>query len=503
MTETEILNPNYDINIWMRTCEEEVNVPLQGKVTGEIPQWLQGSLIRNGPGCNKIGSSQYQHVFDGLALLHKFTVKDCRVTYQCRFLRSETYKKNKAANRIVITEFGTKAIPDPCHTIFDRISSIFNFKLEKTDNAAVSIYPFGDQIYAMTEVPTLYKIDPGSLETLGSKQLSDALLVAHTAHPHVMPNGDVYNVGLNVVKGNLSHVVVKFPYSEKGDMFEAAEIVGSAKPRWRLNPAYMHSFGITENYFVIIEQPLCVSLIKNFCRYITKRPISSSLVTYPDYETNVILIHRETGAETRYSTDTIFFMHIINCFESDGQVMVDMCSYKDSKILDAMYIEALQSMHSNPDYAQWCQSRPKRIVIPLDAPTLSKVETRDIADIGVEAPRINYEMCNGRPYRYFYGIGSDVDTQYSGSIIKVDTKTGEFLIWHEPQCSPSEPIFIAHPGAKDEDDGVLLSAVLWGKEDHAVTLLVLNARNLKEIARAHFTTPSQIPKCFHGWFIPD
>lgn len=52
--------------------------------------------------------------------IFRFTIKDCKVTYQCRFLRSETYKKNKAANRIVITEFGTKAVPDPCHTIFDR-----------------------------------------------------------------------------------------------------------------------------------------------------------------------------------------------------------------------------------------------------------------------------------------------------------------------------------------------------------------------------------------------
>lgn len=503
MSDSEKLYPNYDISVWMRNCEKEIEQPLEGKVTGELPQWLQGTLLRNGPGRNKIGSSQYKHVFDGLALIHKFTVKSGRVTYRCRFLRSETYKKNMVANRIVITEFGTVAVPDPCRTIFDRISSIFDFSMERTDNAAVSVYPFQDQIYAMTEVPVMYKIDSESLETLEGKPLSNALVVAHTAHPHVMPNGDVYNVGMNVVKGEFNHVVVKFPYSDKGDMFEAAEIVGSAKPRWRYNPAYMHSFGISENYFIIIEQPLCVSALSFLSRYLITRPFSAALVTYPGYETNIILIHRETGVETRYKTNTIFFMHIINCFEFDGKVNIDFCSYKDTKILDAMYVEALESMQQNPDYAKWVQSRPKRIEIPLDASPLSYVETKLIADVGVEAPRINYELYNGRPYRYFYGIGSDVDTEYVGSIIKVDTRTGDYLIWHEPQCYPSEPVFMARPGAIEEDDGVLLSALVWGQDDCSVTLLVLNAHDLKEMARAHFNTPSQVTRCFHGWFLPD
>ena len=35
-----------------------------------------------------------------------------------RFLQSDTYKANKAANRITVTEFGTVAFPDPCGSIF-------------------------------------------------------------------------------------------------------------------------------------------------------------------------------------------------------------------------------------------------------------------------------------------------------------------------------------------------------------------------------------------------
>ena len=44
-----------------------------------------------------------------------------KVWYQSRFLRSESYKKNMAANRIVVSEFGTVAHPDPCKTWFQRL----------------------------------------------------------------------------------------------------------------------------------------------------------------------------------------------------------------------------------------------------------------------------------------------------------------------------------------------------------------------------------------------
>jgi len=50
----------------------------------------------------------------------RFAFKNGTVSYKCKFLESNTYKQNKAAQRIVITEFGTRACPDPCKTIFHK-----------------------------------------------------------------------------------------------------------------------------------------------------------------------------------------------------------------------------------------------------------------------------------------------------------------------------------------------------------------------------------------------
>lgn len=55
-----------------------------------------------------------------LRAFFRFNIAAGKVTYQCRFLKSDVYKKNWEAKRIVVTEFGTKAMPDPCHSIFDR-----------------------------------------------------------------------------------------------------------------------------------------------------------------------------------------------------------------------------------------------------------------------------------------------------------------------------------------------------------------------------------------------
>ena len=43
-------------------------------LVGVIPPWLSGRLIRNGPGLFEVGDTKYNHLFDGLALLHSFTI---------------------------------------------------------------------------------------------------------------------------------------------------------------------------------------------------------------------------------------------------------------------------------------------------------------------------------------------------------------------------------------------------------------------------------------------
>ena len=42
-------------------------------------------------------------------------------------------------------------------------------------------------------------------------------------------------------------------------------------------PNYMHSFAITDNYFIIIEQPLTVRLKKIIACFVSGKPLSTTL----------------------------------------------------------------------------------------------------------------------------------------------------------------------------------------------------------------------------------
>ena len=106
-----------------------VSLPIEGA----LPSWLTGSLIRTGPAKFEVGEQSYQHWFDGLAMLHCFSLQNGGVTYSNRFLHSQSYREAMDSGRIARGEFMT----DPCRTLFGRVMSFFNPKL--TDNGCVNV----------------------------------------------------------------------------------------------------------------------------------------------------------------------------------------------------------------------------------------------------------------------------------------------------------------------------------------------------------------------------
>lgn len=98
------LYPNVDLSIWLRSCIQEVPVPLKGKLKGQaLPKWLKGGeLLMNGPGKFTFGNDIFKHLFDGSALVQKYAIgEDGQVYYQCKFLRTKSFKANMEANCII------------------------------------------------------------------------------------------------------------------------------------------------------------------------------------------------------------------------------------------------------------------------------------------------------------------------------------------------------------------------------------------------------------------
>ncbi|XP_016119902.1 retinoid isomerohydrolase-like, partial [Sinocyclocheilus grahami] len=118
-----------------------------------------------------------------------------------RFVKTDAYVRAMTEKRVVITEFGTCAYPDPCKNIFSRFFTYFK-GVEVTDNCLVNVYPIGEDFYAVTETNYITKVNVETLETLKKVDMCDYVNInGVTAHPHIEKDGTVYNIGNCMGKG--------------------------------------------------------------------------------------------------------------------------------------------------------------------------------------------------------------------------------------------------------------------------------------------------------------
>ena len=120
-----------------------------------------------------------RHWFDGLAMLHRFTVQDGRVSYGNRFLQSRSYRSAKEQGRMVYGEFAT----DPCRSLFKRVQTLFSPGKTLPDNANINVTRLGERFISMTETPMPVQFDPHTLQTAGV-QPYEVPGELTTAHPH-------------------------------------------------------------------------------------------------------------------------------------------------------------------------------------------------------------------------------------------------------------------------------------------------------------------------------
>lgn len=509
---------------YLRSCDKECLQPVSGKVTGTFPQWLNGSLLRNGPGLMHVGPDSFNHLFDGLALVHKFNVQDGHTTYQNAFVKGNNYLSNIKANRIVATEFGTRGHPDPCLSIFGRF--MHRFEKYTNDNTLVNIFPYGDGVYAATEGKILNKIDPETLETTGNVKLSDHIAVNHaTAHPHFDEDGTMFNLGNKFTSTSAYYNIMSFP---PGGDFSKGKVLSTIPARFFLWPSYNHSFGMSANFFILAEQSLMISMPTMVKLALMGEKFSEGVVWYPDEKTRFRIVRRSDGAEVtdiKYFSDAFMIFHHINSYEEDGHLIVDMCCYKNGDVMKNLYMKSIEDQTTEP----LLENSARRYVLPLSIPksakagenivTLPYVKAKAILQddgtllceyenlikqgptASMELPRINYEKYNTKKYRYFYSWGLQGENSTGYSLIKVDVTDGSLKSWSEPESYPAEPVFIPSPESVEEDDGIILSSVLHKHDQKKVTLVALDARSFEEIARAEFFSPGVITPDFHGSFI--
>ena len=469
-TENDVAHSSKGAEGGFRSLTRDDEVTLASlSLEGSLPAWLSGSLLRTGPARWDFDDGDVRHWFDGQAMLHRFDLGAGEVSYASRFLHTKALDAVERDGKIGYSEFAS----DPCRSLYKRVQSAFSPSL--SDNCNVNVGRLGERFIAMTETPIPVQFDERTLESAGVAYSPPGQLT--TAHPHLeRSSGGMLNFAANLGPRN------EYRFFHVAPDATEPEVIASMRVR---EPAYTHSFGLTERWLVMAEFPFVVNPVR---LALSGKPYIENYRWKPELGTKFTLLDRRTGETgATFETDARFGFHHVNAYEESGDVVVDICTFPDSGIIEDLYMDRLRAGQRLTD--------PKLERFHLRADGTVEVET--LSDVSFDLPRINYGRVSERKHRYVWGAGASPEASWIDRIVKVDVDTRGSATWSEPGCYPGEPVFVAEPGVEAEDAGVLLSVVFDSKREDSF-LLVLDAADLSELARAR--TPGHIPFGFHGQF---
>jgi beta,beta-carotene 9',10'-dioxygenase len=485
-----------------KTLDAEVDlasIPTEGA----FPQWLSGSLFRNGPAKFEAGSDLFNHHFDGFAMLHRFGFANGSVSYRNRFLRSPSFKYAIEHGKIGYPVFATRLEPNRLKQVAEEIERGETPNV----NAGVAFARIAGQHVALTDASTLPEAyDPQTLETKGPIVWDDVLQRedcagnevdwhrrATTAHCHLAPDGDIINYFTQPGAGQRS---TAYNFYRIGPGSLRREPIGVVQTD---APAYVHAFCVTEKYIVFPENPLRsdLSVLRNGGAYFES-------LSWRDGTPMIFhVIEQGTGRLVRrFEVRPTYIMHTINAFEDGDTIVVDVAAYDNGNHVAELCLnpdlrpaggrlknERIPELRSH--------ARPVRFRLNLVTGGASE---EALAPLTIELPTIDYSRRNGRPYSRFYstGISNDPDAVFYDQLASVDTASGEYATWSQPGHFPGEAVFVGRPGGQREDDGILLSVVLDGTVGRSY-LLALDPVTLEPRAKAFL--PHPVPSGFHGQFV--
>ena len=156
-------------------------------------------------------------------------------------------------------------------------------------------------------------------------------------------------------------------------LLENASIVASIPCRHKHSPSFYHSFGVTRDYVVFVEQPLYVDEMDKVgsCGndngkngHLAGTGVHNNLRWKKTEMVYVYLIEKKSPHRvlpTVYTCEPFFFFHVVNAFqvEEDKYVFLDVVAYKDAEILSDLKFSHIERTDHVPT------AKPIRIQLPL------------------------------------------------------------------------------------------------------------------------------------------
>ncbi|MDC0832498.1 carotenoid oxygenase family protein [Geitlerinema sp. CS-897] len=436
-------------------------------LSGSLPEGLRGTLYRNGPARLERGNRRVGHWFDGDGAILSVQFNESGAIAQYRFVQTEGYQEEEAAETLLYGNYGTTAPGAFWHRWTKSIKNVAN----------TSVLALSDRLLALWEAGKPHVLD---LETLETRGIEDVPIPTYSAHPkRDAHTGEIFNFGVEFGRKTQLNL---FVCDETGKLLRQ-------KSHSIDRLSLVHDFVLAGDYLVFFMPPIDIPLF----------PILFGLTNFsdaaqwnPQGSTQIWIFDRHLNFVSRSDAEPWFQWHFSNGYtDENGNVVVDVVKYPDFTTNQRLREISTGETQTAAEGELW------RLVLD---PKSAKILERDRPfDRSCEFPSVPPAEV-GRNARFTYVSmhrqGADTARELYGAIGGYDAQTGTL---HEfdcgDRCYPMEPIIA--PDASNSNQNWLLTVVYNGNRDRS-EVWVLDGNHLEREPVCRLALPEIIPIGFHG-----
>lgn len=437
-------------------------------ITGRLPAALRGTLYRNGPARFALGSTRYQHWFDGDGMVQAFRLEGGKASYRGQLLRTPKLLEEEAAGRFLYPAFGTPMADGAPVRSADTVNPV---------NINLLAMQGGKSLYALWEGGSALQIDPVSLAAKGFKNWSPETQGApFSAHPRVAPDGTVWSFGYAAHSGKL----IVYEIAPNGQLRRQALLDAPQADM-------VHDFAITENHLIFLLMPFIA------------KPGAPPVGSLDRFEWQaqapmlVLLVSKADFSVRRMELPNGGLFHLGNAWEDKGLIRLGYARY--TEFLPHLKGLGLPSPIARAEQlASWTQ-----VEINLAQGTARQF---DVGLAGVEFPRFDARLT---------GLRSDFGVLMQNTHSATSSEWGmDSVLTHQGETTAryrygsdwiaEEHIYVPASDSSAPASGWVLGTALH-KASGKTTLSVFEAKAIANGPIAQLSLPFGLPLGLHGQFV--
>jgi all-trans-8'-apo-beta-carotenal 15,15'-oxygenase len=443
---------------------ETADIPLRGR----LPEGLRGTLYRNGPARFKLGTTRYQHWFDGDGMVQAFRIGSGKASHRGVLLRTPKLLQEEAAGRFLYPAFGTPLAGGLPVRDADAVNV-----------ANINLLPMADgrELYALWEGGSALQLDPHTLAAQGFKAWSpETRGASFSAHPRVAPDGTVWNFGYAGHSGKL----ILYEIDRAGRLKRQALIDAPQADM-------VHDFAITERHLVFLLMPLHLK---------PDAPQVGSLDRF-DWQAQApliaLVVSRADLSVQRFELPNGGVFHLGNAWEEQGVIRLGYARYTD-------FLGHLQGLTLPAPRATLAQTaRWTQVELNLAQGTARQT---DVGLQGVEFPSFDRRFTGERTALTVLMQTSPASLGQRYGADRVLAVTGEQVQAYSygPDWIAEEHLYVPRPNSGQAQPGWVLGTALH-RASGRTTLWVFEAAALADGPVAQLALPYGLPLGLHGQFV--